>query len=119
MNPKTKNPRALNPLMDELRADSDYYATRAASGDYPRLFASGDLPPYTASGNPPQKLMELPWQLRHAAAKADQAEWARLFNEYGSHNPDADLAIMYEPAAADPANDEYRGRITAWKQHGR
>lgn len=103
---------ARNPLLDELRIQGR--STAGAAGSAPTLFASGDLPPYTASGNPPSELLRLPWQLRHAAAKADQREWSRLFSEYAD-NPEADIAILYEPAACDPANDEYRARFAAWR----
>lgn len=114
------DPYARNPALDELR---DRYGASMVDGwqrkaAAPTLFPGGDLPGYTASGNPSAALLELPWQLRHAAARADQAGWARLHAEYGRGVPDADLAAMFDPAADDPANGDYIARVTAWA-HGR
>lgn len=99
---------ARNPLVDDYLQVAPHMSSRRSSA--PTLFNSGDLPPYTASGNPPAALMQLPWQLRHAAAKADQATWARLFNEAG----DPEYALMFCPEVRDPGNAEYASRVAAW-----
>src|SRR5438045_4076162 len=57
---------ARNPLLDEHRSESVW----EPKSPPPELFNSGAVPPYTASGNNPAELLRLPWQLRHAAAKA-------------------------------------------------
>jgi hypothetical protein len=108
--------RARNPLADDYRQiNATTFAAASRKGPPPTLFNSGDLPPYTASGNPPSALLQLPWQLRHAAARADQAEWARLFNEYGpGTGDDAAVAMMFEPAVSDPANGDYERRMHDW-----
>lgn len=109
------DPFAVNPALDELRERNLAVATIALrEGPAPTLFASGDVPPYTASGNPPSALLNLPWRLRHAAAKADAAEWARLFSEYSRGVPDADLLIDFEPGSRDLANSDYLARVQAW-----
>lgn len=100
---------ARNPLLNERQANLGYMPKAPA----PTLFASGDTPPYTASGNPPSELLKLPWQVRHAAAKADQAEWARLFMEYDRDDVDTS-DLIFEPAVHDPGNDEYLTRFAAW-----
>lgn len=102
---------AANPLVDEVAPAIAALARREAPA--PTLFPGGDLPAATASGNPPRDLMRLPWNLRHAAAKADQAEWARLMNEYAG-TPDADVAALFDPATNDPGNLEYKARVGAW-----
>jgi hypothetical protein len=102
---------ARNALVDDYTQVAPYMAARRSSA--PTLFPGGDLPKATASGNPPSELLQLPWQLRHAAARADQAEWARLMNTYAG-NPDADIEMMFEPAADDPANWEYKARVSEW-----
>lgn len=110
------DPYAANPALDDLRASSPAAVQAAmASGEpVPTLFATGDVPPFTASGNDPRHLLRLPWQLRHAAARADQREWARLFSEYSKGVPDADVAATFEPAAQDSANGDYIGRVQRW-----
>lgn len=106
--------RARNPLVDDYTQVAPRMASRRSSA--PTLFNSGDTPPFVASGNPPAALLDLPWQLRHAAARADQAEWSRLQNEYGRGADEGAVvfALLYEPAAFDPANDEYEQRVRAW-----
>jgi hypothetical protein len=109
------DPFARNPAFDDLRARNKAVATIATrEGPAPTLFGSGDLPRYTASGNPPAALLDLPWKLRHAAARASQPEWARLFAEYGKGVPDGDVLAEFAPEAKDPANDDYTGRVRAW-----
>ena len=115
--PVNEKAYAVNPLLDEFKANNPALARAyLAKGGAPTLFASGDLPPYTASGNPPSALLQLPTDLRHAAAKADQATWSRLFAEYGRNVPDGDVAMMFEPLADDEGNREYRNRFSAWKR---
>lgn len=109
------DPQARNPLLDDyrqIRPEMVDYAERR-DGRAPTLFPTGDLPVATASGNSPQELLKLPWQLRHAAAKASQAEWARLMNSYAGVE-DAAVEMMFEPAADDPANHEYHSRMSRW-----
>lgn len=99
-----------NPLLDEARASRPYLVTLAsAEGPAATLFESGDLPAFTASGQDPQALLRLPWKVRHAAARADQAEWARLFDEYQNDPISAGMDYTH-----DPANQEYAGRVSSW-----
>lgn len=109
------DPFARNPAVDDV-AEQSPAAYRAALTERPPpgLFPAGDLPAYTASGNAPRALLNLPWKLRHAAARADATEWARLFTEYASGIPDADVLAEWDPAADDPANREYLERVRAW-----
>lgn len=109
------DPYAANPDIDDLRAASPaVYDIASREAPVPTLFPGGDVPAYTASGNPPRDLLKLPWQVRHAAAKADAAEWARLFREYAKGIPDADIGALFDPAAQDPANADYHARVSAW-----
>ena len=101
---------ARNPRVEQIRAEQSLVPTTPA----PTLFASGDLPPYTASGNDPAELALLPWQLRHAAARADQAEWSRLFAEYARADVESH-EFVFEPAVADVGNLEYEQRVKAWR----
>lgn len=111
------DPRARNPLADDYKqVSATTFNAAARVSSPPTLFASGDVPPYTASGNDPEALLDLPWQLRHAAARADQKTWARLFEECGPGVADADVAMMFVPEARDLANDDYRARFSAWLQ---
>lgn len=106
---------ARNPAIDDLRERGHPIAALANRyGTAPALFGKEDLPRYTASGNPPAALLDLPWKVRHAAAKAAQPEWARLFAEYGKGVPDADLAAEFDSASDEPANGEYLARVTRW-----
>lgn len=98
-----------NPLVEDYLQVAPHMSAHRATA--PTLFATGDLPSYTASGNPPSALLNLPWQVRHAAAKADQAEWARIFSECAD---DAEYELMFGTAAHDPANDEYKQRVSNW-----
>lgn len=103
-----------NPLVDRLRAARPALAQMALrDGDAPTMFTSGDLPPFTASGNDPAHLAQLPPRLRHAAAKADQAEWSRLVNTYGGRDV-SDAELIYEPAADDDGWHDYEARVQAW-----
>lgn len=109
--------RARNPVIDAMRAHSAYHASRAARPGRPTLFPSGDIPLATASGNPPAQLLDLPWQLRHHAAAADQREWARLHAEYGAGVPDSEarIAMIFEPGLAHRGNDDYLNRCDEWQ----
>jgi hypothetical protein len=111
-----KDPKmfARNPLADELKTNP-MYAARAQRTRPPTLFLSGDLPLTTASGNSPSDLLRLPWQMRHAAAKADQGEWARLMNQFGSGDDESvQYGLMFDAAVRDPGNDDYASRIQDW-----
>lgn len=118
--PTTTDAYARNPLADRHKAEGNSAVMAIAQRDSgraaPTLFESGDLPRFTASGNPPSALLDLPWQLRHAAAAADQAEWARLFAEYGRGVDGADIMVAFEPAADHPGNVDYRNRFSMWLQ---
>jgi hypothetical protein len=105
------DPYAPNPLLDDLR-QSNGQTVQAATrgGPPPTLFSGGDVPPYTASGNDPRALMKLPWMVRHAAAKANAAGWARIFDEYAN---DPDAAAM-SAEAQDYGNSEYLQRMNDW-----
>lgn len=109
------DPYAANPAVDDLRAASPaVYDIASREAPVPTLFPGGDVPAYVASGNPPRDLLKLPWQARHAAAKADGAEWARLFREFAKGIPDADLGVLFDPAAQDAENADYLARVSAW-----
>lgn len=82
----------------------------------PTLFPGGDLPAATASGHDPRELLQLPACVRHAAAKADQAEWARLMNSYATGDPDDDIGALLDPASADHGNTDYQDRFSAWQR---
>lgn len=105
-------PFALNPHLEAMRAKG----LTPGTGASPTLFPAGDLPQFTASGNDPKDLLHLPACLRHAAAKADAAEWARLFNSFATGSPDDDLAAQFDPAAQDVGNLEYEDRFRAWRR---
>jgi hypothetical protein len=103
---------ARNPLAAE-RMTNPVYAQLAQRSPAPTLFANGDVPPFTSSGNDPKALLELPWQLRQAAARADQQEWARLFADY-AHDDVGLSDLLFEPAAAHPENAAYAHRVADW-----
>jgi hypothetical protein len=104
---------ARNPHVDERRVSSPALVALARrEGPAPTLFETGDLPPFTASGLDPQLLLQLPWQLRHAAATAtDRGVVLRMFEHYAG--PDgANLAEMEH--RRDPGNFAYAARVGSW-----
>jgi 2-oxoacid dehydrogenase-like protein with E3 subunit-binding domain len=108
-----------NPLVDDFRqANPGIYQQAVGEGEPPTLFESGDLPPFTASGVDPQMLNRLPWQVRHAAARAtDRGEVQQMFEEYapsGSRDRDDKLAMAEIDHGGDDGNVAYQQRVTRW-----
>jgi hypothetical protein len=116
------DPFARNPLVDDARqAVPATYQAALREGPAPTLFAGGDLPLWLASGADPQLLLELPWQVRHAAAQADGREFAAVLEAYTG--PDAaELASMgWGPrgtsrpgGGTDDGGLDYWVRVQAW-----
>lgn len=107
---------ARNPAVDDLRERNGpalIAAWTRKDGPPPTLFASGESRPTSRRATIPSRSCGCPGSSA-AAARADATEWARLFDEYSKGVPDADVAMMYEPAANDPANSDYLARVSAW-----
>lgn len=102
---------ATNPALDAL--PPGLRSSAQANPDAPpapTLFNSGDVPPLTASGLAPELLYDLPWQARHAVARADTAAAAlELFERYVG---DFDGAAM-DFGASQPVTDYVR-RVQQW-----
>ena len=81
----------------------------------PRLFASGDdLPLWIASGADPQLLLQLPWVVRHEAARADAKRFAHLLEHYtGPDGADA-AAVNHGHLGLTDADWAYHERVKAW-----
>lgn len=105
--------QSRNPLVDGYRASNPALTARALrNSPAPTLFPTGDLPAFTASGIDPQALLQVPWQARHAVARAaTTTEAYALLNQYGG--PEGELLIGDE-LANDPANQDYQRRVSAW-----
>lgn len=87
----------------------------------PTLFGSGDLPPFTASGIPPEALLQVPWQARHAMASATTpAEAWRVLDDFSRlssvEDAEAVAASMY---GGHRGNREYAARVEHWLLNGR
>jgi hypothetical protein len=104
---------ARNPLVDEAQAAGmDVAATVARTRPAPTLFASGDLPAFTLSGVDPHRLLEVPWQARHAiATTTDQARAEQLLDEYADDPDGMGASFDFDDHAA---NLNYRRRVDAW-----
>lgn len=102
-----------NPLVDGHRAANPTLTARAMrNSPAPTLFPTGDLPAFTASGVDPQALLQVPWQARHAVARAaTTTEAYSLLNQYGG--PEGELLIGND-LARDPANQDYERRVGDW-----
>jgi hypothetical protein len=115
---------AENPLLDAYsKSHPQIVAEALTGGPAPTLFEAGNLPSFTASGNDPQALTRLPWQARHAAAKADQAGWAAIFEKYANNGSDDDARLKAGRAAQPqqyggygdaPGNSAYAARMNSW-----
>lgn len=110
---------AVNPALDALPPGlRSSAATNADAPPPPTLFNSGDVPPLTASGLDPERLLDLPWQARHAVAVAPTAAVAlQLFERYvgdpdgaaldfGSSQPVTDYVRRVQQWAADWASPD-------------
>jgi hypothetical protein len=115
---------AANPLLASYsQSHPSVVAQALTGGPAPTLFHAGDTPSFTASGNDPKALLNLPWEARHPAAKADQATWAAMFEKYG-HNGTQDDALLKAGRAAQPVefggqanaagNGDYQSRFKSW-----
>lgn len=104
-----------NPLAEDIRqASPEVYAESVTdSGPPPTLFEAGDLPLFTASGIDPQLLLQLPWSVRHPAARADAGEAQRLFERFGG-DPEAAADDGRATYWSHEGNDEYRARLERW-----
>ena len=102
-----------NPLVDGHRTSNPTLTARASrNAPAPTLFPTGDLPAFTASGVDPQALLQVPWQARHAVARAaTPAEAYALLDQYGG--PGGELLIG-DDMAGEPANREYERRVQNW-----
>lgn len=104
---------ALNPLVDNGRVTASAGVGRPLSMAAPTLFAAGDLPLFTASGIPPEALLEVPWQARHAMAAAPTAAEAyAIQSECRGADAAATAAMLY---GNHPGNDDYRDRVDQWR----
>lgn len=103
---------AVNPLVAKARTERPLtYRAATEEGPIPTLFASGDLPVYMVSGADPSLLLKLPWQARHAAARATPAELADIFESYAG--PDAALNAEFD-YAGHHENRAYETRVQQW-----
>ena len=109
---QSTGPYAANPLVEEARAEQPrHYEAAMGEGPKPTLFVAGDVPVYVASGADPSLLLKLPWQARHAAARASAAELAQMFETYGG--PDGDLNAQLD-LGGHPENAMYAQRVQSW-----
>jgi hypothetical protein len=100
---------AVNPLVDQVRP-WPVMASAGQGGPLPSLFESGDTPPLTASGLPPERLLDLPWQARHAvAAERDPGAALEAFERY-VNSPD-EAAVDF---AGHGGNRMYETRVNEW-----
>lgn len=109
---------ALNPLVDQVRAQMSARNQAAPSAPPPSLFASGDTCSFTASGIPADAVLQVPWQARHALAAAPTtAEAYRIVDECTAGR---DGATGEETAESlydiHPGNVDYAARVTKWQQ---
>ncbi|MGX7681343.1 E3 binding domain-containing protein [Jatrophihabitans sp. DSM 45814] len=107
------NPRAANPLVDDLRISSpSNYALAKTEATMPTLFESGDTPPFCGTDIDPRMLLQLPWQARHPAAReTNRARAMEIFEACAGPYGDAEAATRY---GADPDNQEYFSRVRQW-----
>ncbi|GAB4067796.1 hypothetical protein GCM10028777_24970 [Angustibacter speluncae] len=86
------DPYAVNPIADDYRGvNAETYAVALGESEPPRLFGNGrsHVPTTTASGLDPERLLDLPYAIRHAvAAEPDPAVVHGLIEQYG-HDPHA------------------------------
>jgi hypothetical protein len=119
--PVALDPFDRNPLVADARqAVPGTYQAALRDGPAPTLFAGSDLPLWLGSGGDPQLLLQLPWQARHAAARADGQELAGLVEAYTGPEA-ATLALMAwgptgtrGPEGTDDGNLDYFIRVQAW-----
>jgi hypothetical protein len=90
-------------------------AARSSSprGTAPTLFASGDTPAFTASGIPPEVVLQVPWQARHAMAAAVSPDEAyAILAECTGPDGEATAAMMF---GGHPGNVDYADRVAVWQ----
>ncbi|PZS15526.1 MAG: hypothetical protein DLM57_12475 [Pseudonocardiales bacterium] len=112
---------ALNPLVDQVRAQVSAGEVRAPTTSAPTLFAAGgDLPPFTASGIPVDTLRQVPWQARHALAAAPTMADAYQVLQDCTAGADGESgeAIASVDYGDHPGNADYQARVVAWQQSG-
>ncbi|RNL79168.1 hypothetical protein [Nocardioides marmorisolisilvae] len=113
------DPWGRNPLAEDARQSLPMdYAAALTEGPVPKLFkAGGDLPAFIASGTDPSILLRLPWNARHAAAKADGA---KLFQMVEDLSGDGGFVIAETESVNGAgyidheANQEYFIRVSDW-----
>ncbi|OLT21400.1 hypothetical protein BJF81_02335 [Ornithinimicrobium sp. CNJ-824] len=111
----TVSTTALNPLLDEIKQSKPELARHMlAAQPAPTLFATGDLPVFTASGIDPSRLRELPWHVRHAAARADSRAALALFERFTPADEMRSAEAEMEHGH-DSSNADYRDRMRHWE----
>lgn len=105
---------ARNPLVDQVRAQASAAGTPMPTSNAPSLFPSGgDTPTFTASGIPPESVLHVPWQARHAMAAAPTAADAYAIATACS-GPDGEVhAQMHH--SNDDGNLDYQHRVQQWQ----
>lgn len=103
-----------NPLAEVIReTDPLRYDAVKAIKDPPRMFAGGtaDFPAFTASGLDPEKLLLLPYGVRHAAAaEPDPRRVYALLEGYAQGAP----VSTADPVINHPGLDDARDRLQSW-----
>lgn len=106
-----------NPLADVTRAaDPDRFDAVASIKPPPKMFAGGasDYPAFTASGIDPEKLLSLPYGVRHAAAaEPDITKVYALFEEY----TEGAMLLSSDPVLKHPGLDDARARLKDWLEN--
>jgi hypothetical protein len=107
------NAMAHNPLVDQVRAQAAAGQCGMPTGAAPSLFVAGDTPSFTASGIPPQAVLDVPWQARHAMAAAPTPAKAYEIANQCSGPDAATTAEMYY--GNDAGNQDYAYRVQQWQ----
>jgi hypothetical protein len=105
-----------NPLLEELtQTDPQIFAKAQArgAGPTPQLFTTGPLPAFTSSGIDPSALMQVPWIVRPAMARATRDLALQLVEHYGTPDQRAweEALRMHR---SDVGVGAYMGRMNQW-----
>ena len=108
---------ALNPLVDKVRAEAARASRSAPDSAAPSLFpGGGDIPAFTASGIPPESVLQVPWEARHAmAAAATSAEAYGIVTSCSGPNAEATAHQVY---GDHDGNADYAERVERWRLEG-
>lgn len=104
---------ALNPRVDQVRAEAAAGQTVMPTAPAPTLFASGDLPSFTASGIPPAALLDVPTMARHAMAAASTPAEAYAIASECNGPGGTDIAQM--SYSNHDGNQDYEQRVQHWQ----